>query len=155
MFRKLLFSLVGIAALAVSVISVAAADPPTRTYLPAGPFSGRFCPDFDVLVTPLVNQEYGLAFSNGAFIVTGRLVEQVTNLSTGTSIVVNASGPAFVSADGATVTLRGNTAIFDAGGFLYPGSPPDSQLLSGVLRIDSNGNVSETGHVRDLCSELA
>jgi hypothetical protein len=155
MFRKCLFSLAGVAALALLVVSVAAADPPTRTYLPAAPFSGPFCPGFEVLVTPLVDQEYSITFSTGGVITTGRLVIQLTNLSTGTAIVVNASGPGFLSDDGTTFTLRGATLVLDAGGFLYPGSPPDSQLLSGVLVIDSNGNVSETGHIRDLCTELA
>jgi hypothetical protein len=155
MFRKCFFSLVGVASLALSVVSIAAADPPTRTYSAQAPFSGSFCPGFDVLVTPLINQEYSIAFSTGGVITTGRLVLQLTNLSSGTSIVVNASGPGFLSDDGATFTLRGNTLVLDSGGFLYPGSPPDTQLLSGVLLIDANGNVSETGHIRDLCPALA
>jgi len=137
-------------------LSIAAADPPTRTPAPAGPFSGSFCPGFDVLVTPVVNREYSIAFSNGAVITTGRLVVQLTNLSSGTSIVVNASGPGFFSDDGVSFTLRGATLVLDTGGFLYPGSPPATQLLSGALAFDGlTGNVSETGHIRDLCSELA
>jgi hypothetical protein len=105
-FRQYLFTLAGIAALALVLAGAAGADPPTRTYLPAAPFSGHFCPGFDVLVTPLVDKEYATTFDNGAVIITGRLVIQVTNLSTGDSIVVNASGPGFVSEDGTTVTFR-------------------------------------------------
>jgi hypothetical protein len=155
MLRKCLVSLAGVLALALTVVSVAAADPPTRTFLPAGPFSGPFCPDFDVLVEPIINQEYGLFFSDGGIIISGRLVLQLTNLSTGTSIVINASGPLRVSDDGSTATLLGETALFDAGGFIFPGSPPDIQLVSGMVVVDSTGVVSETGHVRDLCAELA
>jgi hypothetical protein len=152
--RKCLVSLAAVSALTLSVVSIAAADPPTRTYLPAAPFSGHFCPKFDVLVTPIVDQEYATTFSNGMVVITGRLVLQLTNLSSGSSIVVNASGPGVISEDG-TIAFRGNSAIFDAGGLLYPGSPPSSQLLSGVLAVDTNGNVTETGHIRDLCAELA
>lgn len=114
-----------------------------------------FCPGFDVLVTPIINQEYGLFFSDGSVIVTGRLVDQLTNLSNGNSITVNASGPARVSDDGTTVTLLGETLIADMGGFRYPGSPPDTELVSGRVVLGATGIVSETGHIRDLCTELA
>ena len=156
MLRTCLLSLVAVAATAFSVVSIAAADPPTRTFSPAVPFSGSFCPGFDVLVTPVVDKEYSIVFSNGAIITAGRFVTQLTNLSSGTSIVVNASGPGFASADGTTFTLRGASLVLDSGGFLYPGSPPDTQLLSGVLVIDAFGTaVTERGHIRDLCKELA
>jgi hypothetical protein len=156
MLRKCLLSLATMAALALAVASVAAADPPTRTFLPAGPFSGSFCPGFDVLLTPIINQEYGLSFSDGGMIISGRLVDQLTNLSTGTSIDINASGPARLSDDGTTLTLLGETLIPSEGGFFYPGSPPDIQLISGLVVVDfSTGTVTETGHIRDLCNELA
>jgi|KBSMisStandDraft_5_1062788.scaffolds.fasta_scaffold431394_2 hypothetical protein len=156
MLRTYLLSLAAVAATALSVVSIAAADPPTRTFSPSGPFSGSFCPGFDVLVTPVVNREYSIAFSNGAIITTGRFVAQLTNLSSGTSIVVNVSGPGFLSDDGVSFTLRGATLVLDTGGFLYPGSPPATQLLSGQLAFDGlTGNVSETGRIRDLCVALA
>ena len=57
---------------------MATADPPTRTYLPAAPFVVPTCPRFDVLVTPLINNEYAITFSNGAMIITGRYVTQLS-----------------------------------------------------------------------------
>ena len=144
-------------AVALSVVSVASADPPTRTPSPAAPFSGPFCTDFDVLVTPVINQAYAITFSNGATITTGHLVADVTNLSTGQTIEVNASGPGFVSTNGSTLTLRGVTLIAAPAGVLESSNaPPVSQLVSGVVVIDLTAGmiVSETGHIRDLCAEL-
>lgn len=144
-------------AVGLSVVSVASADPPSRTFVPATPFSDRLCPGFDVLVTPVVDNEYALTFSNGSTIITGRLVVKLTNLSTGKTIQVNVSGPSFISEDGSTLTLRGLSGIFVTAGQLGPGAPPASQVLSGVAVIDLTTGmvVSETGHIRDLCAELS
>jgi hypothetical protein len=133
-------------ALVLALASVAMADPPTRTFVPNVPVSGPVCPGFDVLLTPLVADEYGITFSDGSMIITGRLTIQLTNLSTGNSFVVNASGPAKISADGSTETLFGNSLVLDSGGL---------KLVSGVTVINETGVVSETGHVTDLCAALA
>jgi hypothetical protein len=50
--------------------------------------------------------------------------------------------------------LLGETALFDAGGFIHPGSPPDIQLVSGMVVVDSTDVVSERGRIRDLCTRL-
>lgn len=137
--------LAAVVALVLALAGVAMADPPTRTFVPNVPVT-VFCPNFDVLLTPLIQDEYGITFSNGSIVITGRLTIQVTNLSTGNSFVVNASGPAKVSADGSTETLFGNSLVVDSGGL---------DLVSGVTLIDETGVVSETGHVTDLCAALA
>jgi hypothetical protein len=66
MLRKCLFSLAGIVALALLVVSIAAADPPTRTYSAQTPFSGTFCPGFDVL-DPLSLSFLGICRTRHAF----------------------------------------------------------------------------------------
>ena len=149
----------GLVALMLSLVGVASADPPTRSFVPAPPASGRFCTDFDVLVEAVENNEYATTFSSGATIITGRLVEELTNLANDTTIRINASGPVFVSEDGATVTLRGNTMLFGEAGDFGLGSPPTLQLVSGVVTVSLSSEgitgVSKTGKVRDLCAELA
>jgi len=152
-------ALLALVALTLSLVGVASADPPSRSFVPASPASGRFCADFDVLVTPVINKEYAITFSSGATIITGRFGAQLTNLANEKTIEVNASGPVFVSADGATITLRGNSLLFGEAGFFGPGSPPTLQLVSGVVTISFSSEgitgVSKTGKVRDLCAELA
>jgi hypothetical protein len=156
MTRKCVLALLGLAALALSVVSAASAEPPTRTFVGATPVSGPFCPGFDVLVTPVFNKEYAITFSNGAVIIEGPSFSDVTNLSNGKTIEINSSGPGFFSADGSTLTAPGAQGIFLPAGALSPGSPPVSQLLSGVLVVDlATGAISETGHIRDLCAEIA
>lgn len=159
MIRKGIIILAGLGAAVVSVVSVASADPPTRTYLPAGLSGAPACPGFTVLVTPVIDKEYSIVFSNSAVITTGRLIADVTNLSTGKTIEVNASGPGFESTDGTTITLRGETLLVNPPSWFGPGLTPGAQLVSGVVVVNVAGVrpmiLSETGHIRDLCSELA
>jgi hypothetical protein len=149
----------GLVALMLSLVGVASADPPSRSFLPAPPASGRFCADFDVLVEAVQNNEYATTFSGGATIITGRLVEQLTNLANNKTIELDASGPVFVSEEGTTVTLRGNTLLFGEAGDFGPGSPATLQLVSGVVTVSLSSEgitgVSKTGKVRDVCAELA
>ena len=152
-------ALVGFVVLTLSVVGVASADPPSRDFVPASPASGRFCADFDVLVNPVQNNEYAIAFSGGATIITGRYVAQLTNLENDKTIEVNASGPVFVSADGSAITLRGNSLLFGEAGFFGPGSTATLQLVSGVVTVTASSGgvtgVTKTGRIRDLCAELA
>jgi hypothetical protein len=158
--RGLLSIALGLTLFTSLVVPVALADPPTRTFVPSPTFSGSFCPAFDVQVTAIVNREYAISFSNGATIITGHFVEELTNLTTGKTIQVNASGPLFVTADGSTVTLRGRTLLFGEAGDFGPGSPPTTTLLSGVavITLGPDGTVTSlttTGHSEDLCATLA
>jgi hypothetical protein len=153
MIRKLLLTGAAAAAVVLTAASVAAADPPDRTYAPAPTFTGEFCPGIQVQITFPVNQEYSITFSNGAVITTGRLVAQVKNLSTGKSVVVNASGPGLLAEDG-RFTLRGETLVFLTPGQIGPGSPATTYILSGVLDFAPDGTVTQTGHVTDICSQI-
>jgi hypothetical protein len=137
----------------LTAASVAAADPPDRAYAPAPTFTGEFCPGIQVQITFPVNQEYSITFSNGAVITTGSLVAQVKNLSNGKSVVVNASGPGMLGADG-RFTLRGETLVFLTPGQIGPGSPATTYILSGVLDFAPDGTVTQRGHITDICSQI-
>jgi hypothetical protein len=162
MRKSFLISLAAVAVLALALASVAAADPPTISYGPLEPFSGSFCPNFDLAITPLANpltnQEKSITFSTGAIITTGRLDAQVTNLSNGKSVVLNISGPGYASPDENTVIFGGLSIILLPPDFLYPGSPPTAFLNSGTVTFDFSGVpviMTQTGHMTDLCAELA
>jgi hypothetical protein len=154
MISKFLTMLAAVVAVVLAAASTAAADPPIRTFVPAGPFTGEFCPGADVQITFPINQEYAIAFSSGAIITTGRLVAEVTNLSTGKSVVVNASGPGTLGADG-SFTLRGETLVFLTPGTIAPGSPATTYILSGVLQFAPDGTVTQIGHITDICSQIS
>jgi len=153
MIRKLILTGAAAAAVVLAAANVAVADPPTRTPAPAPTFTGEFCPGVQVQITFPVNQEYAISFSSGAVITTGHLVAQVKNLSTGESVVVNASGPGMLGADG-RFTLRGETLVFLTPGQIGPGSPATTYILSGVLDFAVDGTVTQTGHVTDICSQI-
>lgn len=157
MVRRFLSTAAVCGATALSLAGVASADPPTRSPAPAGPVSGRFCPGFDVLLTPVIDAEYTITFSSGATIEAGRFVVQLTNLATQKTIEVNASGPVFFSSDASAITLRGNSLFFGEAGFFGPGSPPTLQLVSGTSVVSTSdlSITQRTGHVQDLCSQLA
>ena len=104
---------VAIAALAVSA-PFASASPPTHepVTFPDRTFSGQ-C-SFDVFRHVLVNRSVLTTFSNGNQLTTGTFKESLTNVSTGESIVVNASGPilAIFNEDGSsTEYLRGRQFV--------------------------------------------
>ncbi|HEX4526008.1 MAG TPA: hypothetical protein VH108_04635 [Gaiellaceae bacterium] len=154
MIRKLVPMLAAAAAVSLVAASAATADPPTRTFVPfPGALTGEFCPGVQVQITALLNNEYAIAFTNGSVITTGQLVAQVKNLSTGKSVVVNASGPGKLDADG-TFTLRGETLVFLTPGTIAPGSPATTYILSGVLSFAPDGTVTQTGHITDICSQI-
>jgi hypothetical protein len=113
----------------------------------------------------LVNQEYGITFTDAAgmplrTIVTGRLVLKVTNLSDPSKwAMVNASGPGLVVYEGdlIRVTLRGRSLVF------LPGEEPLLFLNSGQVVELGNGTIqpvvlpviSQIGHRVDYCPLLA
>ena len=148
-------------AAALFCVPSASAAPPTITPVPSESASGRFCPDFDVLLTVVANKEKAITFSSGATIITGRNVIELTNLSTGKTIRLNTSGPGFISADQSTLTLRGRGLLFGEAGFFGPGAPPTLTLVSGVavITLDAQGNPTGLsvgpGHTEDLCPVLA
>jgi hypothetical protein len=127
--------------------STATADPPTRFPIDNGSqftFSGLCA--FDVQFTVLANNEYGITFSNGTTIITGRLVFQLTNLSNDKSIVVNASGPGFFTPTSTVITGTSLLLRFSTGGLF---------LTRGPLTFDQNGNpVITSAATVDLCAAL-
>lgn len=160
MVPKHLLSALAVSALALVCAPAASAARPTITPVPAEPETGRFCPDVDVFINPIINKEKAITFSTGATIITGHFVDEVTNLSNGKTIRVNASGPGFFPADGSSVILRGRSLLFGEAGFFGAGSPATLTLASGrtVIPLDAQGNptgLSITGHAVDLCPVLA
>ncbi|HEY3018282.1 MAG TPA: hypothetical protein VGJ23_05575 [Gaiellaceae bacterium] len=149
---------------AVLLVPTALADQPVRT--PAPPPAGTsftlsgVCA-FDVQVTFLVNKEYTLTRSDGAQIITGRLVVEFTNLSTDQSVVLNISGPVFTSVGSSTLILAGSSVIFYFPGDLGSGTPGALLLTHGPV-IGTFGptgalvSLAQTSaSATDLCEVLA
>lgn len=136
---------------------LAVADKPGNDPLPAPDATGAYCEDFDVLLHATNNKERILTFSDGRALVVGKLKMELTNLETGKTIAVNASGPVFFAADGSTVTLKGATLLAGQEGFFGPGSEPRLTLGGGSVVVDlaSGAILSERGHSIDLCARLA
>lgn len=127
---------------------------PDSISLPAGDACA-----FPVRIDVLVNGEYTTTFpeedGETRVLTTGRLIVGLVNESNGNEITVNISGPGLtvIRADGSsTVTLSGQSLPF------IPGQLP---VTSGpvVQEYDAQGALLSTsepsGHVRDMCAELA
>jgi hypothetical protein len=133
-----------------------AATGPTRTALPAPDFLivSDSC-SFAVRIDFTRNSEYIILFrdANGdpsSAIITGALTQRFTNLTTGKSILVNASGPGFLTTqpDGSvTLVLGGRSTVF---------TPGKMFLNAGRIEFDASGNVTNiTGKSTDLCAALS
>ena len=158
-----------LALLALLPASAALADKPTREALPAPEplafAAGEVCA-FPVRIEAVDSKNKAVTFTDEdgdpvRQIITGTLRMRVTNLATGESLVVNVSGPGFLTftADGlATVTLGGRGLLFLRAGIDVP--PAGVFLVSGrlVLAIGPEGEVTEivgrTGQMQDLCAAL-
>jgi hypothetical protein len=163
-------------ALAAALISVmlpataaSAAGKPTRSFLPATGFTsdpGQLC-SFSVQFDVLEQNEYAILFTdaNGdpvRAIFSGRLVVQMTNVTNGHTLTVNASGPGTVTfePDGSQIArLEGPGLVF-----LFPGDTGGPALFMNfgvaVERLsgppDFRGDLlSQTGRRVDLCPLLA
>jgi hypothetical protein len=75
---------------------LAAQNIPVREPAPFLDATGQFCTDFQVLVHAVENRDVMTTFSNGQINIAGRLILEVTNLESGKSIVLNASGPGMI-----------------------------------------------------------
>jgi hypothetical protein len=106
-----------------ALVSVQAQNRPVREPLPATDITSQYCPDFPVLIHPLVNREFATIYSDGRVHISGTVILQLTNIITQKSIVVNASGPATFTADGTTIVAEGRGLLFGEAGFFGPGSP--------------------------------
>jgi hypothetical protein len=133
------------------------AAPPVREPLAFPDATGLFCEDFPVLVQAVENRNFITTFSDGRTHITGTIIIELTNLTTDKSIVVNSSGPATFSEDGATITLVGPFVLFGEAGFFGPGSPAQLTLNHGsaVVSLADLTILSQVGHSEDLCPVLA
>lgn len=145
-----------LALLAMIVVPVAAADKPTREFVPAPSeftLDASIC-GFDVLVEVLTNKEYAITFSNGMTTIVGALSVRLTNLDDTTqSIVLNIPGPGFFDESGLTAIGPWLNWFFP--GDLGPGSPGVLVYTVGRVRIDESGLHLLAGRQVDLCAELA
>jgi hypothetical protein len=140
---------------------------PHRVFLPAGPVDlpVGFC-SFPVHIDVVANKEYGkittMPDDTTIIKVTGTFKVRVTNVSTGTSVLLNASGPGTITIypDG-SVTVDGT----GHGLTLNPAAAAASFGLPGVLftsgryheTLDPTGTptaLSVTGRATDVCAAL-
>jgi hypothetical protein len=153
-----------IALVAASVLAPAAsADKPLREPLPAGDDevfpAGTVCP-FTLGTHVLTNREKALTFSDGSQLITGTFKLRLTNLDTGQSIDINASGPARLAFEGdiLRVTQTGLSILFATAA--EPGGP-GALYIRGHVRYDVDLTTGEPlfldvrGRVTDLCDVLA
>jgi hypothetical protein len=131
--------------------------------VPADDVEGQFCDGVNFFIDFTANKEYGRVVTLGGqdvFQITGTLKATVTNLDSGESIDVEASGPGTFPLDELRVIGEGNWIFF-----LMPGQGellglPDLFTTSGHIdfTIDENG-VFQTfelkGTMTDLCELLA
>jgi hypothetical protein len=143
---------------AVLLVPTAAADPPTREFAPAADLTGQFCKGFQVHIHVVQNKEYFTVFSSGAALITGVLKLEVTNLSTGKTLALNASGPGVFNADGVTAAARGTWLLFGEAGQM-PGPDPGMLLATGstslVFGPAGLTSITNNGTMRDVCALLA
>jgi hypothetical protein len=151
--KRLAFLLALVVALSASAQG-ALADRPVREFVPVGPdVIAGFCP-FDVLVDPTETKLYVTTFTDKSgqvvkLIASGVLKVRLTNGTTGTSIVVNISGPEQVRIDENGVT---DAAV---GPWLI-GFPDEGKLLLTKGRlVFGEGSASLRGTSRDVCALLA
>jgi hypothetical protein len=145
--------------------SPAAASPPTREPLPAGPLILTDVCSFDVQVTVPVNGEYLTTFydRNGDVtmqLITGALRVTLTNLSTSYETTVNIPGPGRIM-----FNPDGSGRFSGTGPWLQWGelndllSWPSLAFVHGnyTFDFDSNGEitgVNSHGNVIDMCAAL-
>ena len=152
--------LLAMALAAITAQSTLAAKP-IREVLPSGPFTypPEIC-GFEVFEDPIANKGKQLTFSDGSQLVSGTFKARLTNLETGESILVNASGPGKITVedDVLTVNARGPWLIALAPGeptgpgiFYYTGRTTFTvDLIEGVLT-----SITSTSTRRDICAELS
>jgi hypothetical protein len=116
---------------------------------------------FPVDLLLLTNKGYTLTFVNGAQILTGQVSVRATNVSTGSAVDLNVSGPGFTSVGGSTLTLSGASLLFLPAGALGSGSAGVLWLTRGPVLIDFGGQfvtatlTAASASVRDICAVLA
>ena len=140
---------------ALALAPIAGADPPVREPVDLPDVTGQFCEDFPVLVHATVNREFITTFSDGRMHISGTQIVELTNLDTGNSIEVNASGPGTITSDGTTLIALGRLLLFGEAGFFGP--EPELSINAGrtVISLVDFSIISRAGYSQDLCPALA
>jgi hypothetical protein len=153
--RTSTFLVLAAALLTLLAASSATAAQPIRSPLFGEDFSSDELCSFPVLIEVTANKEYVTEFADGRILITGKFFVRITNLDTGQSLDLNASGPATFSAESAF--LRGRSLFL-----LFPGDPegPGLLLTSGPLQLmaaedGSLAGFTFKGHSLDVCAALA
>jgi hypothetical protein len=100
-----------------------------------------------------------ITFSDGSQLVTGTFKVRLTNLDTGESIVVNASGPGRFTVEGDVLHVVGRGAWLLLATADEPGGP-GALFIHGHIRFDVDlltgapSNLQVRGTMRDLCEVL-
>lgn len=153
---------------AISAAPAGANNDPHRVFLPAGPVDlpAGYC-DFPTHYDILANKEYGkiTELPDGTTVIheTGTFKVSATDVSTGATIPLNASGPGTITIypDGSvTYDGTGHWLVFNLAADAAEFGLPAVMLTSGRFQetIDPSGSVtalSVTGQVTDVCAALA
>lgn len=153
--------------LGLAVASGAVADPPQNVpQPPLGDFTlSGVCP-FDIGVHTTAQNNHLHIYANGVVAGEGQLKVEVTNLTSGTTMEVNISGPGrFIpNANGTTsVRVQGRNLVFFFPDQLSAGAPGALLLTNGLATetvdtatgVPVQGSFTTTGSVTDLCAALA
>jgi hypothetical protein len=152
---------------AVTAPSALANNDPHRVFLPAGPVDlpVGYC-SFPTHIDVVANKEYGkiTTLPDGTTIIkeTGTFKTRATNVGSGKSVLLNASGPGTLTfyPDGSvTVHGTGHWLIFNLATDAAPFGLPGVMLTSGRLHeeLDPSGTptaLSVTGRATDVCAAL-
>ena len=152
---------------AVTASPALANNDPHRVFLPAGPVDlpVGFC-RFPTHYEVVANKEYGkiTTLSDGTLIIreTGALKLRATNVRSGKSVLLNASGPGTITIypDGSlTIDGTGHWLLFNLAADAASFGLPAVILTSGHVHqaLDPAATpiaLSVTGHVTDVCAAL-
>jgi hypothetical protein len=153
-------------ALLLAAAAPASADKPLREPFPSEDFVLSGICDFDVSLHIVENKEFIKTYFDDdgnptRQVINGRLVDELTNLETGESIIYNVSGPGFVTFfdDGSMDLVAGGTSL----AIFFPGEVEDLPLLflnhgQVTYHFGPEGNVvgaEQVGEMEDVCAALA
>jgi hypothetical protein len=124
--------------------------------IPAGP-----CP-FPVFIHVIANNSYTIEFFDAEgnltrTIIQGHVVLEFTNMTTGTSVIRNVSGPGTITEADQIIVKEGPWLFFFFPDELEPGSP-GSMFINHSRVVEFLGEpheiISQTGVQEDLCATL-
>jgi hypothetical protein len=159
----------GLAGTVAGVSPVSASSDPHRTYepVPSIDLPAGYC-SFPVHIDWLVNREYATVSTlpDGSLVldVTGALIASTSNVLTGRTIQVNASGPGtvVVAPDGSTTSSARGLVFLPGTNLVELGFPSNLVVTSGAwgyTQASGFGEVSDvvgTPHVlTDVCAALS